>query len=48
MADNSSNNPLSIIRLAPIAGLLFIVSSLALLILANVLAKYPLFHALTL
>ncbi len=50
MADekNSAPNPLMIIRLAPIGGLIFIVLALVVLIFANVLADYPLFHPLTL
>ncbi len=47
MADNDSKkSPLAMISLAPVAGLLFIVGSLTLLIFANIWAKYPLFHPL--
>jgi len=47
MADpKPSSNPLLIIRLAPIGGLLFIIASVTIVSIANVLTDYPLFHPL--
>jgi len=45
MADQkTSSNPLMIIRLAPIGGLIFIILSVTVVALANIYTKYPLFH----
>lgn len=41
-----NTNPLMVIRLAPIGGLLFIIASVTVVSVANVLTDYPLFHPL--
>jgi hypothetical protein len=44
--DKKTQSPLAIIRLAPIGGLIFIILSVTVVSIANVLTDYPLFHPL--